>query len=89
VTNFLKIRFTKHAREKFTILKRHKFSVSRQAIFKTIRRPDYIDYSRFPLKIAQKPFDKTHVLRVVYKEENGEIVVITFYPGRKSQYEEQ
>ncbi len=81
--------FTKHARDKFEILKRHKFLVSEKQILKTIEKPDLIDYSRSPLLIAQGKFDREHVLRIVYKIENGNIKIITFYPGRKSQYEEK
>ena len=79
--------FTKHAKDKFTILKRHNFIASREQVIEAINNPDLIDRSRIPLLIAQKKIDKTHVLRVVYKEELGIKKVITFYPGRTSQYE--
>jgi uncharacterized DUF497 family protein len=81
------IYFTKHANEKFEILKRHKFSISKKQILKIITKPDKIDYSRRPLLIAQGKFDTNHVLRVVYKQERDIIKVITFYPGRSKQYE--
>lgn len=81
------IYFTKHAEEKFDILKRHKFFVSKKRVIETITNPEKIDYSRLPLLIAQSKFDKTHVLRVVYKQEESLIKVITFYPGRRTQYE--
>jgi len=86
MSNFM-IYFTKHAEEKFDILKRHKFSISKEQVIETIKNPEGIDRSRLPLLIAQKKFDKTHVLRVVYKQEEGLIKVITFYPGRRKQYE--
>ena len=79
--------FTKHAQEKFDILKRHKFYVSKKQVQETIESYEKIDYSRLPLLIAQGKFDKTHVLRVVYKKEEDLIKVITFYPGRRKQYE--
>ncbi len=81
--------FTRHARNKFEILKRHKFLVPEKQIFKTIEEPDLIDKSRLPILIAQRKIDKTYVLRVVYKKENGIIKVITFYPGGRKQYEKQ
>jgi len=37
--------------------------------------------------IAQKGFDETHVLRVVYESVEKKFVVITVYPGRRSRYE--
>jgi len=81
------IYFTKHAEEKFEILKRHKFYVSKKQVQETIENYEKIDYSRSPLLIAQRKFDKNHVLRVVYKQEEGLIKIITFYPGRSKQYE--
>lgn len=53
----------------------------------TVLNPEFIDYSRSPLLIAQRGFDAEHVLRVVYKEEGGDKKIITFYPGRRTQYE--
>ena len=83
----LKVIFTKHAANKFEILKRYRFLISEKQVLKTIEKPDLIDYSRLPLLIAQGKFDKRHVLRVVYKKESEIIKIITFYPGRKEQYE--
>lgn len=85
---YMRIIFTKHAENKFDTLGRHKFIVSKEQVLETVKNPDIIDYSRLPLLIAQRPFDKKHVLRVVYKQEGEVIRIITFYPGRKSQYEE-
>jgi len=81
--------FTKHAKDKFEVLKRHKFLITEKQVLTTMRRPDLIDKSRSPLLIAQRKIDKRHVLRVVYKKENRIIKIITFYPGRKEQYEKQ
>jgi len=38
--------------------------------------------------IAQKVIDDEHVLRVVYEIEGDEIVIVTFYPGRRKRYED-
>ena len=62
------IHFTKHALEKFTILWRHGVVIPKSAVIRAVTAPEIIDYSRMPLKIAQWSFDKTRVLRVVYKE---------------------
>lgn len=78
--------FTKHARDKFATLKKHKFIISEKEVLEALNNPDLIDYSRLPLLIAQHKFDRTHVLRVVYKEEQGNMKVITFYPGRSKNY---
>lgn len=81
------IRFTKHALKKFSVLKAYGVSVSRAQIIRIIRTPDIIDYRRLPLYIAQGGFDKRRVLRVVYKIKGATMIVITFYPGLRSQYE--
>ena len=85
----MQVRFTAHANEKFAVLKRHGVSVSKRRVIQTVEKPDRIDYSRLPLLIAQKEFDRTRVLRVVYRKEGEMVVVITFYPRRKSQYEKK
>lgn len=83
------IHFTKHAEEKFKILKEHRFEVSKIQLIETLNNPDLIDRSRSPLLIAQKKISTTHVLRVVYKKENNNKIIITFYPGRIKQYEKR
>ncbi len=40
------LRFTKHALEKFEILKRHEFKIPRSAVVKTVSVPQLIDNSR-------------------------------------------
>lgn len=83
--------FTKHAKNKFLILKKHKFLVSKKQVLNTIEKPDLIDQSRLPLLIAQREIDESHVLRVVYKQENkGKVLkIITFYPGRRKNYDKE
>lgn len=79
--------FTKHANEKFAVLKRHGVRVTEKQVRYALEKPLLIDRSRAPLLIAQVAFDARRVLRVVYRQESGRKVVITFYPGRKKQYE--
>ena len=82
------IRFTKHAREKFTVLDRHGFKVTEQQVIDTVRAPDRIEPG-LRWVIAQKRISESHVLRVVYSRQDDEIIIITFYPGRRSRYESQ
>ncbi len=82
------IYFTKHAEEKFRILEAHRSKVTKSQVVKTVNNPELIDYSRSPLKIAQREINPRLVLRVVYREENGRKIIITFYPGRRKQYGE-
>ncbi len=84
----MKISFTKHAQvDKFALLKKHKFMISRKIIKEVIKNPDHIDEeSDAPRIIASKSIDAKHVLRVVYKREGDIITVITFYPAEKGRY---
>ena len=83
------ISFTKHAKDKFEVLKRHKFSVSEEQVLATVAIPDLIDRSRLPLLIAQREIDRNLVLRVVYRQERGMVKIITFYPGKSKQYKNE
>jgi hypothetical protein len=75
--------YTKHAKEKFKILKNQGFPIKKKLVEETLRFPERVDYSQIPLLRAEKTIDEKHVLRVVFKKENGIIKVITFYPARK------
>jgi len=80
------IRFTRHARQKLDDLAILGFVVSESQIVDALEAPDEIDRTIFP-SIAQKAISERHVLRVVFAEEETEIRVITFYPGRRTRYE--
>jgi hypothetical protein len=82
-----KVRFTQHAQQKFSILAAHGFVVSEEEVRLTVLIPDRVE-DREIEQIAQKRISDTHVLRVVYRLENDEMVVITFYPGRRKRYED-
>jgi hypothetical protein len=56
-------------------------------LFSFILPPDKIDVGYKERLIAQKGFDETRVLRVVYEELPDKKYVITVYPGRRSRYE--
>ncbi len=83
----MRVRFTKHALDKFMLLRQHGILITRHKVLRTVASPDTIDYRRNPLLIAQSNLGFTHVLRVVYRTEGITRIIITFYPGRKSQYE--
>jgi len=75
----MRVHFTKHAEEKFRVLKRHGVNVSRAKVIETVSHPLHVDsVSRSPLHIAQSDFDARRVLRVVYKVEHGTMLIITF-----------
>ena len=82
-----KIVYGSHAEEKFEILRRHGFVVSKRQVRATLQRPEKVEEGFRGRKIAQRRITEKHVLRVVYEERQKEIGVVTFYPGRRSRYE--
>ena len=82
-----KVVFTHHAEDKFDILARHGFSVSRAQVMDALLEPDSVFPTTKDRQIAQKAVSEHHVLRVVYRKEGEVLVVITFYPGRRKHYE--
>jgi len=79
--------YTHHAEEKFEVLKRHGFEVTRQQVEETLTAPDMVIPQSKGRMIAQKRITERHVLRVIYRQEGENQVVITFYPGRRERYE--
>ncbi len=80
--------FSTHAEDKFLILKRHGFVVSKRKVLETLKNPDKVEPGYKGRKVAQKIIDETHVLRVVFEEMSDKMRVITFYPGRRDRYED-
>lgn len=82
-----KIEFSLHSLLKIEILKSHGINVSKEIVEDIIRNPDRIDIGYKERLIAQKGFDDTHVLRVIYESRPEKLYVVTVYPGRRSRYE--
>ena len=56
-------------------------------MIETVQSPDKLEAGEEDKLIAQKGLNEELVLRVVYREFNAFILIITLYPGRKSRYE--
>ena len=80
------IKFTKHALEKFEVLRNHGIELIPEQIEYIVKRPVAVDHSRLPQEILVGELDKEHLLRVVTERENETVKVITFYPARKRKY---
>ena len=79
--------FTRHATDKFDVLKRRGFVVAVDQVEQAVLHPDKVIPQPGGRFIAQKRITEHHVLRVVYRQEGDTSVVITFYPGRRERYE--
>lgn len=81
------IEFSLHSLLKMEILKSHGLNVSKEIVENIVRNPDRIDTGYKDRLVAQKGFDETRVLRVVYETLPEKIYIVTVYPGRRSRYE--
>lgn len=81
------IEFSPHSLLKIEILRSHGIDVSKEIVENVVREPDRIDKGYKDRLIAQKGFNDTHVLRVVYESLPDKVYVINVYPGRRSRYE--
>lgn len=83
----MNITFTKHANKKIKDLKVLGVKITKKQILAILKNPAQTDIqSDVPNSIAIGNFDTDHVLRVVYRNEDGILRVITFYPARKGRY---
>ena len=82
-----RVTYTRHAEEKFELLKRHGFEVTRKRVEETLTSPDMVISQAKGRMNTQKRISERHVLRVIYRQEGEDLLVITFYPGRRERYE--
>jgi len=81
------IRFTGHARHKFEILRELGFKVEEHRVLEIVRKPSIVGRAWRDRSVATGPLNSTHVLRVIFEKQNGNITVVTFYPARRARYE--
>ena len=80
-----KIRFTKHARDKFEFVGKYGFKISKDIIKETIINPSRLERRNDQL-LALKPIDREYAIRVVYRVVNDNIVVVAFYPVKRERF---
>ena len=80
-----RIRFTKHANEKFSFLLNYGFRINKRDVVQTISKPTRVDRKGNQLAAMREINDK-YALRVVYAQRNGIIIVVTFYPVKRKEY---
>ena len=80
------IRFTQHALEKLSLVHEWGFTIDEEAIIEALQQPQEVLSGHLKRSIVHIILDELHILRVIY-EEDGEITVITMYPGRRRRYE--
>ena len=83
----MKIVYTKHAKEKFADLATYGIIVTKFQLESILRKPKHKSAEN-DTEISAGEFDSEHNLRIIYKMERNDIIVITFYVYRKGRYEE-
>lgn len=82
-----RIIYTVHALEKFKVLRRIGWRISRDRIRRTIKKPRWAGTSKHGQFTALSLLDGKHILRVIYDKEGDIIKIITFHPARRGKYE--
>lgn len=82
-----KLVYTKHAQNKFKFHKQLGKIFHKKDIRNAIQNPYFSEINEERgVKIVLKRWDKEHDLRVIYKEKDDIIIIITFYPTEKERY---
>jgi len=77
------IYFTRYANTKLDLLNKHNFLITKEMILRVLEHPESVYQSKFSsYYISEGNLDATHILKVVFKKEDGVIKVITFYPTK-------
>ncbi len=74
--------FSHHPEDKFAILERHGFVITRQQVLEALARPDRVLPGSKGRSVAERALSAHHLVRVVYVMHNDDVGVITFYPAR-------
>ena len=80
-----KVVFTLHAEDKLKRLM--KIGVTKEKVLESIENPERVVDGYYGRKIAQGLLREDLILRIVYEENEVEIMVVTIYPGERRRYE--
>ncbi len=81
------IRITDHALRELQEERERGFDVDENLARAILMQPNQVVPGRSGRSFAQSPIDDRHLLRVLFEEENGGLVIITVYVGARRQYE--
>lgn len=85
----MKIIYTKHALKRLAEFVKQGLEISKKKVIHAIKYPEHLDKeSDAPRLIASTPIGSRHILRVVFKMEDGIITISTLYPAKRGRYYE-
>lgn len=82
----VKIELTLHAKEKLKTKESKLLKITKKIIIDAIKKPIGVDRNLSPHRSTDKLNDDLS-LAVIWKEEDGIIRIITFFPAEKGRYE--
>ena len=85
----MRIRFTRHARFKISLINEHGFLITTNHVKDAIEQPEFITAEKSGRKGAYRSLDNMHAIRVIYEEHEGIFTVITVMVVRRMRYERQ
>lgn len=83
----VKIDYTKHAKEKFILLKKRGWNFTKAQVNQAVISPKWLGLTKLGERAAMIALDEHYILRVIYVSIGKTIRVITFHPARKGRYE--
>ena len=86
MTEYSEVRFTRHARDKFELMRYYGFEVDEKKVVEAIRNPTLLE-QRNSQYFATRTINARYALRVVYEKRKGYLTVITFYPVRRERHD--
>lgn len=79
--------YTKHALEKFKLLKERGWKITKSQIKSTLQKPKWKGKTKLGQFAAMSELDTKYILRVIYDKIGPNIKIITFHPARRGRYE--
>jgi len=83
----VRIRFTRHAQFKISLINEHGFPLTTNHVKDAIEQPEFVTEERFGRKGAYRSLDREHAIRVIYEEHKGIFTVVTVMVVRGMRYE--
>ena len=79
----MRIRFTRHARFKISLINEHGFTLTINHVKDAIEQPEFITGERSGRKGAYRSLDPVHAIRVIYEEHESVFTVVTVNSGQE------
>lgn len=83
----MEIIYTKHAEEKFSVITKAGFPITKRKLKQIIQYPKWRGSTKYNQETALGLVDKRHILRIVLDRKGDIIKVITFHIARRGKYE--